>query len=151
MARTATNDPQLIDTAERRAFVLTLRKSGATYEHIAQAAMAKFGEDTLPRGWDRRYAWMDVSRELKRLNEQNQDDVAEIKRLELERIDVALFAIWGQVQRGHLGAIDRFVRLSERRARLCGLDAATKTDVTSGGEKLPVPIIYLPVVDGEDV
>lgn len=139
---------RLIETAERRTFILTLRKSGATYEQIAQAALSKFGEERLPKGWDRRYAWMDVSRELQRLNRECQQAAAEIKRLELERIDVALRSIWKQVRSGHLGAIDRFVKLSARRARLCGLDAPTGVDVTSMGEQILGPIIFLPAIEG---
>lgn len=127
--RTGTNDPQLIETAERRAFVLKLRKTGATYERIAQAAMREFGLERLPRGWDRRYAFNDVKRVLQKLNRECRQSVTEIKRLELERIDVAVVAIWPEVKDGNLGAIDRFLKTSARRAALCGLDAPTKMSI----------------------
>ena len=126
----------LLETAERRNFVIELRKAGVAYRDIARAAIKKFGAENLPSGYDCLYAAQDVSRELKKLIQANQGGIEEIRRLELERVDVALRAIWPQVQRGHLGAIDRLVKLSARRAKLCGLDAPTGIDLTSLGEKI---------------
>ena len=40
----------LLDTAERRAFILNLRKSGATYEQVAQAARSGNLEFDVPHG-----------------------------------------------------------------------------------------------------
>ena len=68
MTQAETNGTHL-KTAERRAFVLDLRKSGATYRDIAIAAKKKFG-DALPGGWDCRYAYKDVKRELTKLREE---------------------------------------------------------------------------------
>ena len=137
----------LVGTAKRRAFVLELRKAGATYRAIVTAAVKKFGEDKLPSGYDCRAASLDVSRELQKLNKECQQTVAEVKRIELERLDVALFALWPQVRRGHLGAINSYVKLLQQRARLCGLYMPTDVDITSGGERIG-PIIFLPAVDG---
>ncbi len=124
----------LLETKKRRAFVLELRKAGATYAVIVKAAVKKFGADRLPSGWDCRYAYNDIKRELDKLNKECQQTVADLRRLETERIDMALFAIAGAVKKGHLGAIDRFVKLSARRARLCGLDAPLDLDVTNKGD-----------------
>ena len=126
----------LVETATRRAFVLELRKAGITYRAIVQAAVKKFGEENLPSGYDCRAAALDVRRVLEKLNRDCQHDVAEIRRLELERVDVAMAAIWRSVRAGHLAAIDRFVKLSARRARLAGLDMPTDVDIKSGGDKI---------------
>ena len=46
----------------------------------------------------------------------------------MERLDGLLLALAGPIKAGHLGAIDRALHIMERRARLLGLDAPTKTD-----------------------
>ncbi len=48
-----------------------------------------------------------------------------------------LLALWRRVQSGDDHAIDRALRIMERRARLLGLDAATKTEHT-GKEGGPI-------------
>ena len=78
--RTVTNDPALIETAERRRFVLDMRKSGATYDAIAKAAIRHFGEDNLPKGFDSRYAWFDIKRELTRINKERDMLTEEVKQ-----------------------------------------------------------------------
>lgn len=45
---------------------------------------------------------------------------------ELSRLDRALAAIWPSVCKGHLTAIDRMLRIQERRAKYLGLDAPTR-------------------------
>jgi len=62
------------------------------------------------------------------------EPASRIRELEQERIDKALASIWKNVLAGHLGAVQTFIRLSERRARLLGLDEPVKQDITSGGE-----------------
>jgi len=51
-------------TAQRRAFVMSLRDSGLTYEQIAAEAIKKFGKTNLPKGYDKRLAHLDLQREL---------------------------------------------------------------------------------------
>ena len=49
-----------LKTAERRRFILDLRKAGLTYAQIVEQAIKKFGTTALPRGFDERYAYKDV-------------------------------------------------------------------------------------------
>lgn len=119
----------LIDTAERRAFVLDLKKSGATYRQIAAAAVKKFGSDRLPSGWDALYASKDVKRVLKKLHSEIQEDMLEIRQLELERLDSLFIEMYHQAKKGVMGAVDRCLRIMERRAKLLGLDAPQKISV----------------------
>ena len=127
---------QQLDTQTRRSFVLSLRKSGATYRQIAQAAEQQFGADALPRGWDERYAYNDIARELEKLKTLNSGLTEDVRELEVQRLDELLLSIWPQARKGNHGAVDRVLRIMERRARLLGLDAPTRADVTSGGEKI---------------
>lgn len=129
----------LVDTQTRRNFVLELRKAGVPYRDIARAAIKRFGVENLPRGYDCLYCAQDVKRELEKLIALNQNDVTEIRRMELERLDAVIAGIWKRARGGELGAIDRFVRLAERRAKLQGLDVAASIDITSKGEQIGKP------------
>ena len=122
--------PQIIEAAERRAYVLEQRRGGHSYRTIAALTIKKFGADKLPNGYDERYAWNDVKAELTRLNEQNQEAASEISRLEQERLDNLQAGVWMSALQGNHGAIDRVLRIMERRARLLGLDAPQAVALT---------------------
>jgi hypothetical protein len=98
--------------AERRIKALDLRKSGATYAAIAKALQISNGQ-----------AHADVQHSLFQLNQLEKETVEELRRLELERLDMMTLAIAGDVRRGDLHSIDRMLRIMERRAKLLGLDA----------------------------
>ena len=56
-------------------------------------------------------------------------DLAETYRdMELERLDQVQAAIYGKVLKGDVAAIDRLLKIQERRARLLGLDSPTKVE-----------------------
>jgi len=60
----------------------------------------------------------------------------ELRNIEVLRLDKALKAIWSQVLGGNLPAVDRYIKVAQRRADLLGLDAPKRTDITSGNEAL---------------
>ena len=140
MTRNQTSD--LLETAERRAYVFQLRKAGATYAAIVKAAIDKFGVDALPNGFDERYAYKDVKRELDHLRKDIADSAAEIIELETQRLDAMLTVLWPQVAKGNQGAVDRVLRIMERRAKLLGLDKPSKTDLTSDGKAVTFHVVY---------
>ena len=110
------------DTSQRRLNavirgrrVLELRLAGLTYEQIGeQVGLSKAGV---------RKAILSA---MKRTQQEPAD---ELRELEGGRLDTAQRAIWSQVIKGDLPAIDRFVRISERRSKLFGIDAPTKVDL----------------------
>jgi hypothetical protein len=120
--------PTLLDTAERRAFVLNLRKSGATYRRIADMTLNQFGRLKLPKGWDARYAYKDVMRELERLRIEIGEDTAEIRQMELERLDELFVSEYTKAKQGIGASVDRCLRIMERRSRLLGLDAPSRVE-----------------------
>lgn len=115
--------PQLIETAERRRFVLELRKQGINYRQIADAAVSKFGAAVLPAGWDERYAYKDVARALEQIRTETAESADSIRTLELERLDRLMVALWPRASRADEHAIDRILKIMQRRAQLVGLDA----------------------------
>jgi len=70
-------------------------------------------------------------------------ELAETYRdLELERLDQAQAAIYNKVLQGDVAAIDRLIRIQERRSKLLGLDKPQKQDVNV---HMPEPIQFVPV------
>ncbi len=125
--------PRKMRAKEREVEALNLRKSGATYDQIGKAL-----------GITTQGAYKAIIRSLKRLNEQNSESSEELRRLEVERLDRMLVAIWPQVLNGNQGAVDRAIKISERRAKLLGLDAPTRADITSNNDKI-TPIGVVPI------
>lgn len=106
---------------------LELRKAGVSYQRIAETLGYK----------DASGAWRAVKSALKKTLQEPAD---ELRTLEIERLDAMLSAIWASVKQGQYGAIDRAIKIMERKAKLLGMDAPVKADVTSGGEKITVTI-----------
>jgi len=148
--------PQYIETAERRAFVLNLRKRGVNYRQIAQLAIQQFGAERLPAGWDERYAYKDVKRELARLRKEIAEDAEAVRTLELERLDALYVEMHRQALQGIVGAVDRCLRIMERRDKLLGLSMPEKLEVTGeGGAPLLKEVVIIhsseePDGDGAD-
>jgi hypothetical protein len=74
-----------------------------------------------------------VSRDLTRGLEQSAKYEAlnreEYVQLEVASLNAAQAAMWPKVLRGDTVAVERFVKLSERRAKLLGLDAPVQAEV----------------------
>lgn len=71
-------------------------------------------------------AWRAVREGLKLALE---EPAAEVRALERARLDKLLCAVWDQAMQGDGQAIDRVLRIMERRARLDGLDAPAVVDL----------------------
>jgi hypothetical protein len=122
--------PRKMTTAERRKQAVSLRMGGRTFADIGEAL-----------GISKQAAHNLVVTALKEITDKTAEDAETLRRLELERLDFMRNAIWGAVIKGDVMAIDRALRISKRMAELLGLDAPTKTDVTSNGETLNIRII----------
>ena len=119
MSGPSTTSALHIAQAERRTQYLNLRKAGYTYERIG----AQFGVS--------RQAVCDVV--VWALKSQQAESVGDLRALENERLDDMLRAIYAQAVKGDTGAIDRILRIMERRAKLWGLDAPVQSVVDNGG------------------
>jgi hypothetical protein len=104
---------------EKRKTVLTLRKAGYSYREIQEQS-----------GVSKSRAQHYVSDSLDQYREENKESTQELVEIENARLDAALRSIWPQVASGNLKAIDRFLKISDRRAKLLGLDAPTKRALT---------------------
>lgn len=106
------------EAQEKRAQALQLKLAGATNEQIVEAGIYA------NRGT--------VSREIKKaLADITHDAAADVLKLELSRLDTALMGIWGAVRSGDVFAIDRMLKIMDRRARYLGLDQPVESDNVS--------------------
>lgn len=102
-----------VETIEREAEVLKLRRGGLTFDLIAKKLGYKH-----PSGAHK--AYVNACKRLIRA------DVEDIRSTELDRLDMAQTAIWPKVLRGEIPAIMALMKVMDRRAKLLGLDAPTK-------------------------
>jgi len=123
--------PDAIRITERHVKALELRKAGLTFASIA----IKLGYANPAAAANA------VKCHLEKMIE---EPAKEVRQMELARLDDMLLSIWGEVRKGHLGAIDRALKIQERRAKLLGLDAPTKIDF----DDAPMPVqVNVCVVD----
>lgn len=68
-----------------------------------------------------------ISRDIKAIEAQwkvqASEDIAAARGQDLQRLERLIAGTWDDARKGHLGAIDRVVKLLERRAKMLGYDA----------------------------
>lgn len=119
----------------RRKAVAANLLAGLTYREIAEGLGVSLG--TVAK---------DVKTLMGRWQTEQVKDTGEYVALELRRLDVALHSIWDKVREGDESAIDRMLRIMERRARYKGLDSAPVLDLQSKGERITSPVVCIEVV-----
>lgn len=124
---------QQLDALDNQLQALQLRKEGKSYVFIAQQLGYK----------DHSGAWRAVRSAMKKTLKEPAD---EMRKLELERLDDMLSAIAPAVKEGNLAAIDRALKIQDRRAKLMGLDMPALVDVTSKGEKIDSVEVYANII-----
>lgn len=58
-----------------------------------------------------------------------EEQLGEMRRLELERLDYYQLKLWDDVEKGDHDAIELCLKISERRAKVAGFDAAVRIKV----------------------
>lgn len=118
----------IMTAAQRRQEVLKLRIQGETFPEIGRKL-----------GITKQAAHHHVSKALGELAKANKDRTAELRMLEGERLDAMACVLWPRAtdpQNPDLVAVDRMLRIMDRRAKLFGLDAPTKiAPTTPDGEQ----------------
>jgi hypothetical protein len=103
------SSPRIVNGAYRKAEALRLRAQGHTFREIAE--LVGYGNPGTAHE-----AVMGALAELTR------EPAEELRKLELLRLDALQQAVWSDAMKGHLGALDRVLKIMERRAKLAGLD-----------------------------
>lgn len=104
-----------VTALHRQQRAVELRRAGCSYREIGKAI-----------GIGTTSAHRLVSQAVAEARNAVADDVNEMRALELSRLDALLGGLWADARRGHLGAIDRVLKIMERRAKLLGLDAPAR-------------------------
>lgn len=100
-----------ITSKDRELEALQMRKAGMTYDKIGEKlGMSRSGVYDL------------VRRALDDLNKNCREEAEHNRRLDDERLNEVWAVLWPRILEGDLRAIDRGLRVMERRARLWGLD-----------------------------
>lgn len=116
---------QQIAAAERQRRALEMRRQGKPYSEIATEVGYASASG----------AHAAVRTALKKTLQEPAD---ELRRLENTRLDAMLLALWPAIVKGDAKAIAAGVKISERRAKLNGLDEPAELDVTSGGDRIAI-------------
>ena len=121
--------PRRIQAVFRQRQALELRLGGAPYHSIASAL-----------GYATAYgAQLAIEAALKKTLQEPAEDV---RKIELERLDALLLAVWGKARKGDYFAIDAALKILARRAKLLGLDAPVK-QILTGQDGGPVTLRVL--------
>ncbi len=110
MGNSSKRDTKKVARAELARKVLELRKAGASHDQIAdQLGLA-----------NRSVSWKLFSAALHEIIREPAQDVL---ALELDRLDAMLLGCWTKAKSGDTQAIDRVIRIMDRRTAYLGLDA----------------------------
>lgn len=97
-----------------------LRASGLTYTQIAaDLGISETG------------ARKAVKRSMEKIKEELRESAADLRNLELERLDALQYALWAKATAGDVQAVDRVLRVMTRRAALLGLDVPPSPRIES--------------------
>ncbi len=127
MARTNKNSAAKARKVDAQGMALELRRAGHGYQEIANRLGCSL---STAHGY--------IKEAMAEARVQIDADAAELKAEEYSRLDGMLAALWDAAKLGDLQAIDRVLKIMERRAKLLGLDAPTK--IGHGGDPSAPPI-----------
>jgi hypothetical protein len=124
--------PDKVIAREREQSAMELRKAGQTYAMIGAALGVS---DVAAR--------KAVKRAVERLNRLTETDAQEVRRIELERIDALLKAVWPHAtgKEPDYRAVEKATKLMERRAALLGIDAPKRIEGTGPAGEIVVRIL----------
>lgn len=108
--------------AVQRARAIAMREGGATFRQIGDAM-----------GISRQAAAKHVAKALDELRARTTESAERVRQLELLRLDALLRANWAK--RGEVEHAKVLLSISARRAKLEGLDAPQRTELTGAGGK----------------
>lgn len=109
---------KVVTSAERRKEALEYRKAGLTFEEIGSRL-----------GVTRQAAHKTVMVALSDISEKIAETADDIRTLELERLNDLFQVSYKAAMRGNLDAIDKCIKIMDRRSKLLGLDAPSKASV----------------------
>lgn len=125
-------DPSTLTNEERRQLAVNLRKQGNDYQTIGNAL-----------GITRQAAHKMVKRALDRIRATTEEDAQTIIDLEAQRLDDIMVTMMVEATKAEPDyfAVDRVLKIMERRAKLLGLDKPDKIAPTDPTGSEPMPAV----------
>ncbi|MFC9874868.1 hypothetical protein [Nocardia salmonicida] len=114
--------PEAIEKRRRMAEALRLRETGANYRMIGEALEVS---TSTAHGYV-----TDAIKELTR------EPAEAVLQMELNRLDTLTYRLWEDATADNLKAVDRVLRIMERRDKLTGLDAMAILRIRGEGREL---------------
>lgn len=122
------NSPVKARTVENQAKALELRRAGLGFEAIgAQLGLKKSQAHRL------------VVAGLAEARAQISASADDLRSEELSRLDGMLMGLWPRARKGEVVAVDRVLKIGERRAKLLGLEAPVRIE-TTGRDGAPIEV-----------
>jgi len=118
------------DVAARRAALIRLRRAGVQFDDPRILALGYASPNAASK---------DMIRALKQRRDEQDAEVSVYRQQEGERLDALLEAVWDNAMQGDPRAIEAALKIADRRAKLYGIDAPQRTEV-SGPDGGAVPL-----------
>lgn len=113
-----------LNKAQRVKTFVSMRTQGLSYRAIADAWEKQTGGKI-----SYKTVHNDIVKELKAIAEQTKGEAEHYRQIELTRLDMAMSAISKLVASGDVNAVNAWVKISESRRKLLGLDAPVQLQV----------------------
>lgn len=125
-----------VQSLQRQAQAIELRRAGLGFAEIA----SRLG---IGKSQAHRYVVAGMQEARDQINAQ----ADELRAEEVSRLDAMLSGLWPAARKGGVAAVDRVVKIMERRAKLLGLDAPVK--LAHGGDGSAPPIQHVSMTPDE--
>ena len=110
--------------------MVALRTAGATFQQIADQVASKFGLETLPKGWDSRYAYKDVKAVLDMMYKGMALDMRGYQQIQVGRYENIIRVHWPAAMTGKdKGATELVIKAMKDENKLLGLDSPQRVDI----------------------
>lgn len=113
----------------RRAIAARLRRSGATYQQIAEMAQFQDGTRCYPEGTSKAHVYMDIKRGLAQAVTELRLETTELRQQTSDRLDDWLLRLDKGIRAGDVKAIHAAIRIEEFRAALYGYKEPERHEV----------------------
>lgn len=123
MSAPTKTSPRKASSMHKQMQCLELRRAGKTYHEIQAAT-----------GISKTTAQRLVVQGMEDARAQILASADDLKTEEISRLDAMLAGLWPDARKGHLGAVDRVLKVMERRSKYLGLDAPARNSLEGGPE-----------------
>ena len=120
---------RIAEAVDKAVEAMELRKAGASFVQIGKQL-----------GFSTQHAHRLVTKELARMNAELKEVAGDVTRLELERLDAMWLGLWTRARQGDDKAVVACLRIMERRAKILGIDAPLRQELT-GADGGPIQTV----------